>query len=214
MKTGFCIAAFVFFGAPRADAVVAPLTPADFGSSAAKITFETDPLGLPVSRGVLAGSIWSSQGVTFDSNDLVGDPPAGEFTITSPPNVLSGDTVDAFQPIHAMFNPPVSRVGAWGFDFVLEVFDQQGNSLASGRHTDGSPGFFGANEVGFLGFQSSVPIATAEFRRVFPSDQAFGFHIDDLTFQQVPEQATLLLAVFGAATASGRRRRPTSDNRV
>jgi hypothetical protein len=209
-----CCAILLVLSAAVSAYAASPATPTDFGSGATKITFETDPLGHPVSRGVLAGNIWSSQGVTFDSNDLVGDPPAGDFTITSPPNVLSGDTVDAFQSIHAMFNPPVSMVGAWGFDFVLEVFDQYGNSLASGRHTDGSPGFSGVSEVGFLGFQSSVPIATAEFRRAFPSDQAFGFHIDDLTFQQVPEPATGLLLTICAISCPARRRWPATHDRI
>lgn len=170
-----------------------PITPADLGPDVTKITFETDPLGNPVALGTLAGSIWSSLGVQFDSNDLVGDPPAGDFTITSPPNVLSGDNVSAFGPIHATFDPPVFLVGAWGFDFVLEVFDAEGNSLGMGTYTDGSPGLFGgAAEFAFLGFQSDVPIALAQFRRAFPGS-AFGYHIDDLVFKQVPEPSTLVL---------------------
>ena len=66
----------------------------------------------------------------------------------------------------------------------LEVFDESNASLGVIVHTDGSPGLYGsaAEEFDFLGFQSDLPIHSAQFRKAFPESQAFGFGIDDLVF--------------------------------
>jgi hypothetical protein len=197
MRFTICLLLATLFAAP-CRAATSQIGPGAFPGSATLITFETDPFGQPVALGTLADGIWAPLGVTFDSNDVVGDPVGGAFTIHSPPNVLSGDTTVSFQPINATFAPTVSEVGAWGFDFVLEVFNQQNQSLGAITYTDGSPGLFGgANEYGFLGFSSDVPIARAEFRRAFPNNGAYGFHIDDLVFA-VPEPNTFVLSWLGA----------------
>jgi len=181
------------FAAPLATQIPFSAVPA----SATKITFETTPQGANIPFGTPAANIWASIGVKFDSNDTVGT--GGDFTITSPPNTLSGDNTVSFASIHAMFNPPVSLAGAWGFDFVMEAFDSGGTSIGAITYTDGSPGLNGgANEYGFLGLTSTTPIASVEFRRAFPNQQSFGYHIDDLTFVQVPEPSTLALAALGA----------------
>ena len=94
------------------------ISPDALPSNVDRITFELRfyAEGKPGPGWALLGKgIWSALGVTFDDNDLVGDPPAGRFTITSPPNVLSGDDRRAFEPVNVFFDPPVSIVGAWGF---------------------------------------------------------------------------------------------------
>jgi hypothetical protein len=60
-----------------------------------------------------------------------------------------------------------------------------------------------------LGVKSTTPIASVEFRRAFPNQQAFGYHIDDLMFSTVPEPSTLALAALGALglLIAARRRR-------
>ena len=187
------------------------IQPGDLPAGHTLINFESDPTSNVVSLGTLANGIWTSLGVTFDANDWVGDPPAGAFTITSPPNTLSGDNVNAFQPINASFDPFVTVVGAWGLDFELEAFDQTNNSLGSVAYTDGSPGLFGGNaEYAFIGLQSDVPIASAQFRRVFPNDGAFGFHIDDLVFVQVPEGLSIGMAITATSMllCFNRKKRP------
>jgi hypothetical protein len=159
-------------------------------TSATTITFETTPQGNPIGFDTPAANIWASIGVRFDANDEVDGP----FALRSPPNVLVGGPL-ALPPIQATFNPPVTLLGAWGFDFVMEPFDRSGNSLGAFTYTDGSPGLFGGeNEFGFLGVTSSTPIATVEFRNAFPEQQANGFHIDDLVFVPLPLPPTQLIA--------------------
>jgi hypothetical protein len=166
-----------------------PIQPGDLPAERTLINFEVDPANNPVSLGTYAGSIWWSLGVNFDSNDWVGDPPAGAFNITSPPNTLSGDNTSALQAINATFSQSVTVVGAWGFDFALEVFGEDNASLGTVMHTDGSPGLYGGTaEFGFIGLQSDVPIKRAQFRRAFQNQTAFGYHIDDLVFLQFPPQ--------------------------
>lgn len=173
----------LFAGANRTSSAQGTQIPfTAFPPSATKITFETNPQGSAVANGTLAATVWAAQGVTFDGNDTVASGTASH----SPPNALvAGPTTTS--AIRATFSTNVSVVGAWGFDFVMEPFDIFGHSLGALTYTDGSAGLFGgAAEYGFLGMTSTTPIARVEFRHAFPSNQAFGFAIDDVMFVQGP----------------------------
>jgi hypothetical protein len=159
--------------------------------TATTITFDTLPQGGAVPNGTAAANVWAPLGVSFDGDDTVGAPP---FTIRSSPNILNPGP-STTSAIRATFNPSVSVVGAWGFDFVMEAFDEFGGSLGALTHSDGSAGLFGGGaEFGFLGVTSERPIARVEFRHAFPSNQAFGFHIDDLAYVEAPLPQTELIA--------------------
>jgi len=72
-------------------------------------------------------------------------------------------------------------VGAYGFDFVLRVFDKNGTLLGNIGHTDGTIGIYGGSqELGFLGIASADPICHAQFGLYYDQQTAFGFEIDDL----------------------------------
>src|SRR5262245_56481707 len=86
------------------------------------INFDVDAQGTPILNST--PTMWTSLGVTFEANDH-----NTGFAIRSSPWSFGGDSSN-LGPIEATFSPPVKIVGAWGFDFQLEVFDSQNHSLA------------------------------------------------------------------------------------
>lgn len=161
-----------------ADAQCAALTESALGPSTTLLNFEVDPQGVPLAYETPLENIYTSLGVTFDSTDHIG---GGSFV--SPPNLAKGDAGAGFAPINAVFSAPVTQVGAWGFDFDIEVFDAAGISLGSGFYSgDGIAGLFGPNEFAFLGLQCAATIARVQFRHHFPNQATYGYNIDNFSF--------------------------------
>jgi hypothetical protein len=92
-------------------------------------------------------------------------------------------------PITCFFDGGVHAVGAYGFDFVLKVYDESGGLVYSVSHTDGTAGLYGGREaeLGFLGVASSIPIAEAIFSRYWVDQSVYGFQIDDLHLTPEPQ---------------------------
>lgn len=194
MMTGvLAIALGIALGTTPAFAGTVQIPFSSVPSGSTLINFDVDAQGTPILNST--PTMWSSLGVTFEAIDH-----NTGFPIRSSPWSFGGDASN-LGPIEATFSPRIKMVGAWGFDFQLEVFDAQNHSLGVGTFTDGTPGLFAGNaEFGFLGFSSTVPIARAEFRRAFPNQSTYGFLIDDLVFNQTPEPEAWQLAAIGLAT--------------
>ena len=161
-------------------------------------------------------------GLTFATN-FIGGPTVVNLTgfsnlsdAKSPPNVVSGTDVGSSGTdgvlcftcfIEVLFASPVSKVGAWndptGGNVLLLATDAGGGTVFD-TVNGGQGNFIGAS-------QSSNVIQRALFLFVSPQS-VNGFTLDDLTYATastdgtttVPEPASLLLFVTGAAAIFGR----------
>jgi hypothetical protein len=181
IRIALAVFALLSISSPRLQAQATQIPFSEVPPTATTINFETTPDGNTVPVGTLATGLWASLGIRFDGTDVVGGP----SDIRSPPNVL----IPGPRPnsaIRAVFGSRLTHFGAWGFDFTMEAFDTFGRSLGKITHTDGSPGFLGADEVGFLGFSAITPIAYIEIHNAFRFNATVGFSIDDFVFQLGP----------------------------
>ncbi len=150
------------------------IQPADLPANTYLINFDVDLLGNEISNGSPAQNIWADKGVYFDANDTI----SRDVIISSLPNELSpgpssSDTIDV------QFDPPVSLIGMWGFDFMLEAFGRIAGSLGTATYTDGTAGLLGGDkEYGFAGLASEIPIYRVRVSKSH-DDPSYGYHTDD-----------------------------------
>ena len=174
------LAATVFIPA-LAFAQATQVTRDYFGAGSVLVNFDTTPAGTPIPSGTLLGSVYAEWGVTFGATNWVCD---WCGIATSLPNrCTSGGPPGGGIPIDCEFPDGVSAVGAYGFDFVLSVFDKDGALIGTCSYTDGTAGLFGGDqELAFLGLASEQTIYRARFSLYWTQQWQYGFEIDDLRF--------------------------------
>lgn|GEM_PF-3778476 len=155
-----------------------------FANGGTLVNFDITPGGLPIADGEHLTDIYSEWGITF-ADDVIATSTAG--IATSLPNRCSGPM--GLYPIRCYFMPHVHAVGAYGFDFVLRVYDANGSLIYAVSYTDGTEGLYGGreDELAFLGIASDEPIAEAVFSRYWSDQWIYGFQIDDLHFLTEPQ---------------------------
>lgn len=156
----------------------AQVGPEFFGTGSRLVNFDSTPDGAAIPSGTLLGNLYSTYGVLFGDHDWVQD---WTGLVVSPPNRADG-SLDGLGPLDCYFPDGVMAVGAYGFDFVLETFDESDALIERVTWTDGTAGLFSANELGFLGISASRPIFHARFSRYWIDQWAYGFEIDNLYF--------------------------------
>jgi hypothetical protein len=159
------------------------------------INFDTDPGGNPIADGQLLQNVYSSLGVTFDSDDRAVAMYDGSFG-TSAPNQAAG-SANELSSMNIYFGRGVDAAGAWGYDFAMRAFGATGNLILEIHYTDGHPcpeaGSF--REQRFLGIASDTePIFQVQFFRHYQDQTACGYRIDDFQFlqQELPPPPTPL----------------------
>jgi hypothetical protein len=175
------------FGAGATADDAWPVGPEYFDQSSTVVNFDTTPSGVPISDGQHILDLYAEWGVTF-ADDVTATSTGG--LATSLPNRCTGPM--GLYPINCFFPAGIHAVGAYGFDFVLRVYDASGSLIYSVSHTDGTAGLFGGreNELGFLGIASDVPISHARFSRYWTEQSIYGFQIDDLHLRPEPQVGT------------------------
>ena len=157
--------------------VAQSIQPVNLPENVVLLDFTRDADGRALANGARVENRFQSLGIGFDDDDRI----TREVEIRSPPNNLTaGDQPSS--SINATFDPPISLIGLWGFDFMVEAFDQRSVSLGTAIYTDGTAGLYGGDsEFGFAGIRSDKPIYRVRVSKSH-NDSAFGFHTDDWVF--------------------------------
>jgi hypothetical protein len=153
-----------------------------FGPEALLVNFDRTPDGTPIADQQPLTSLYTAWGVTFGPSVVA---TSTDGIATSLPNraMCGAGSERGLLPIDCYFPAGVAAVGAYGFDFVLDVFDQADAFIYRVSYTDGTAGLFGgAAELGFLGIASDTPIYHARFSRYWTNQAIYGYEIDDLRF--------------------------------
>ena len=145
-----------------------------------EVNFDATPCGAPIaaaSPGVLAGSTYSSAGVTFAAGVIFDESPYA--TPPSSPNILSNTGINTPTPslVDATFSSPVHCVGVTNFggQAVLRLYDASNTFLGAIR-SDSDPA---TND--FAGACSGTPIK----RITYDHMSGIGFGMDNLLFSQI-----------------------------
>jgi len=161
------------------------------------VNFDVDSGGNPIaadSPGVLAGSLFSGYGITFNAGIVFGEPNL-PFNGVSPPNTISNSGINTPTPalVDGVFAAPVFEVGLTntGAGSVLRIFDQADNQLGAILSDLDSA------TQDFIGMISDTPIYRMEFDFV----QGIGFEGDDLYFTRIVSPIPVPAAVWLFATA-------------
>jgi len=161
------------------------------------VNFDVDSGGNPIaadSPGVLAGSLFSGYGITFNAGIVFGEPNL-PFNGVSPPNTISNSGIKTPTPalVDGVFAAPVFEVGLTntGAGSVLRIFDQADNQLGAILSDLDSA------TQDFIGMISDTPIYRMEFDFV----QGIGFEGDDLYFTRIVSPIPVPAAVWLFATA-------------
>jgi hypothetical protein len=180
------LAALILAAVPAtAAAQTTPYTSeAAFQSAAGTLTlvdWDVDDVNCPIfapSPGVLAGSFYTGDGLSFSAGVIFGEPNL-PFSGRSAPNIISNSGVNTPTPalVDGTFATTVTAVGIWNTaaQSRLLVYDTTDNLLGSiTSDTD-------ATTDDFLGLVSTTPIKRFEFTFV----SGIGFGGDDLQFTHI-----------------------------
>jgi hypothetical protein len=186
---GAFVAALAFTARAESAPVQVPVS--YFGPSSVLVGFDRAPDDSPIADNQPLGNLYGSVGVTFGP-DVVATSSDG-FATSLPNRAMGGQTSSrGLLPIDCYFSGGVLAVGAYGFDFVLDVFDESDNFIYRVSFTDGTAGIYGGDaELAFLGIASDVPIHHARFSRFWTNQTLFGYEIDDLRFTPLATTASV-----------------------